>query len=190
MNLRRASLVIAGVLLGAAAPVTAAQASSASSHPAQATRFAAQATSYQNATIARALSHSSSGTRIGPGMVEWHNGSVRMIVPQTPDTGSDNCPDLIITDTWTCVYNKKNFKGTQLQFKDAGKYQDLFSYVSNWVTRSWDNELAGRAWLNEFKTSNHGASECMSGHFTTDANYDGAARTDGWILLTTNDNNC
>lgn len=188
MRLRNALLVLAGVL-GILAPFAAqaAQAQPRTAHLSPAAQFVAEATPYQNAVIARTLRYSSSGTRVGPGTVEWSHGSVRLLVPRQPNTPTPDCPDLLAL-RYSCVYNATNFGGRQLEFKDPG-YKDLHQYQSNWTTRSYAIEQPGRSWLNQSKASNHGVSRCMSGD-SQDANYNGPAKADRWLLLTTNLSPC
>lgn len=191
MNIRRVFFAVAGAsLLAGVLPFASGVASAATSPPVA--RFAAEATSYQNATLAAALANNPSGTRIGPTQVEWNNGTVIMTVPATPNGSASSCPGASFSHPtgWTCVYNNTHFNGTRLQFADAGYYQDLEAYGGlRWNSHSYSNTRPFRSWLNQYTTADHGFSLCMEPN--------GAAGViaepiifDRWILLTTNSAHC
>jgi hypothetical protein len=73
----RSRLLALSAVAGAAVAASPAAASS------DATRFASEATAYQNATIASALGNNPSGVRTGPATVQWRGGAVVMTVPVT-----------------------------------------------------------------------------------------------------------
>jgi hypothetical protein len=191
--MRRANLAIvcaAAASLGgllASAPASAAAAGTGMSTFA---RYAAQASAYQNTTIAQALQRQPSGQRVSPSEVAWNGGSVIMAVPAAPFDSSPPCPSSFFTH-WTCVYNQTNWNGTQLQFKDQGYYQDLYAYGgSGWRTYSYDNELRQRTWLNQYESHTHsGISLCMSPQAIS-ADSAGPWSADRWIYLSTNGNPC
>ena len=146
MKIRKSSIimsVIATVILTMFASLTANAATTPSANNANA-QFAAEATSYQNSVLAKALINNPSGVRISPDKVEWNNGSVIMAVPAGPDASSPPCPNTLTTH-WTCVYNQTNWNGTQLEFKDQGYYQDLYAYGARHggQTRSTTNSVSG-----------------------------------------------
>jgi Peptidase inhibitor family I36 len=151
--------------------------------------YAAEATSYQNTTLGAALATAPGGVRISPNTVEWNDGAVLMTVPAASHAPSAAPATLPCDNGYTCVYNAPNLGGTRLQFRDAGYYQNLDQYVRGWQTRSWRNRYPDRAWLNQYKTSDHGASLCIQG-YTLGYNYTGPAKADQWILLTNNNAPC
>lgn len=180
-----AAASLSGLL--ASAPASAAAAKTGMSTFAQ---YAAQASAYQNTTIAQALGRQPSGQRISASEVQWNGGSVVMAVPATPNASSPPCPSSLFTH-WTCVYNQTNWNGTQLEFKDQGYYQDLYAYGgSGWKTYSYDNELRQRTWLNQYESHTHsGITLCMSPQAIS-ANSVGNWSADRWIYLSTNGNPC
>jgi hypothetical protein len=157
------------------------------------TSFAAEATSFQNATVSQAMTRAPGGVRTGPNQVEWHNYAVVMTVPSTSGgstlapNATDSCPAPIIGTRWTCVYDESYFNGTRLQFSDAGYYQDLWYYGgSDWETHSWSNTRGQRSWLNEYEShTDSGYSLCMTGNAHAGV-YDGLAASDRWIYLSSN----
>jgi len=151
--------------------------------------YAAEATSYQNTTLGAALATVPSGVRISPSTVEWNDDAVLMTVPTAAHPATAIPATLSCDNGYTCVYNEPNLGGVRLQFRDAGYYQNLDQYVKNWQTRSWRNRYPDRAWLNQYRTADHGASLCIQG-YTLGYNYDGPAKADQWILLTTNNAPC
>jgi hypothetical protein len=175
------TLVAAFMALGGAA------AAQATSGP-PASRYAQAATGYQNTVIRAALADNPSGVRVAPNKVEWNAGTEReviMIVPASPDEPAipNNCP-YSITEHWTCVYSRINFKGTQLQFKDCCYAQNLYAYGGKkWHTNSWVNNRHQKAYLWQYKSKPHGASFCMS-PVATGANSSGTSFShDQWIYL-------
>ncbi len=135
-----------------AAPGMAA-AATAPSHP----DYAAEATSYQNATLSAALARAPGGMRISPNTVEWNDYTVMMTVPATPDASTASPDTNPCWNQYSCVYNAPNQAGTRLQFQDAGYYQDLYTYGGpHWQTLSWRNRRPYRAWLNQYKPPSWG----------------------------------
>jgi hypothetical protein len=180
-------------------------------------QYSAQASQYQNRVIAAALQTNPSGTRIAPDMVEWNNDSVLMTVPTTSDgapgvatataatvrskrhrataaaTGGCPTPNWLGEGYyWECVYNQVDWHGTRLQFKDAGYYQDLWSYGGNsWHTESWSQTRGQRSWLNQYANHNSsGASLCMSGNAAGSDTASLSASWDRWIYLSDNYAHC
>jgi hypothetical protein len=161
----------------------------AATTPAKASGFAAAATAYQNSGIAQALRNDPAGVRVAAGEVEWDGGRVVMLVPASPDAKTNPCP-YSITLKWTCVYSRTKFRGTQLQFHDAGS-QDLWHFGGRkWVSNSWVNNRWQRAFLDQHRRKPHGNSLCMS-PVSTGANSSGTtASHDEWIDLTKNSAGC
>jgi hypothetical protein len=161
---------------------------------APATQFAAQATSYQNQTIAETLAGSPSATRIGPNQVEWKNGSVIMTVPATPNAGVGNCPTGgWFSDGWTCIYNDTRFHGTRLQFHDCCYAQNIYDYYQTgvWTTWSWSNTRGERSrlWQTIGNPSDHGYSLCMNPN-SASSHAAGFWMHDPYIYLGTDPNHC
>jgi hypothetical protein len=152
--------------------------------------FAVKASAYQNAAIAQAIQNNPAGVRVAADEVEWDGGKIVMLVPASPDATTNGCP-YSITLKWTCVYNRINFRGTQLQFHDAGSDQDLYSFGGKgWHTRSWVNNRWQRAYLYQSRAKHHGATMCMS-RVATGSNSNGdPASHDRWIYLAKSGSTC
>jgi len=159
--------------------------------------FAARATAFQNSTLRAAMARAPGGVRIGPAQVEWKHYTVLMTVPTAPvkstlqSNATDSCPAPFIGTRWNCVYDEHYFAGTRLQFSDAGSFQDLWYYAgSNWQTFSWSSTRSQRGWLFEHTDLRHGGyALCMTGNAHAGV-YDGPARTDRWIYVSSNQNAC
>jgi hypothetical protein len=188
VKLRRSSIVLCAIAT-LASSIVGAFVTSASAGATQRS-FAAQATNYQNSVINHALANNPTGIRVSAGKIQWNHGDVVMVVPKGPNYSSPPCPSTF-TSHWTCVYNQTNWNGTQLEFHDVGFYQDLYSYGgSGWYTRSFDNELNNRTWLNQY--ANHqasGISYCMSPNAIS-ANSNGSWSHDRWIYISPNNAGC
>jgi hypothetical protein len=189
MELRKPSILLCAIATLASCGLGVFQASANAATRAT-SPFAAQATSYQNSVIVKALANSPTGIRVSPSEVKWDNGDVVMNVPAGPDYSSPPCPSTL-TSHWTCVYNNTNWNGTQLEFKDVGIYQDLYAYGgSGWRTDSFDNELNNRTWLNQYENHSHsGISYCMSPNAISSDSI-GSWSPDRWIYISPNNQGC
>ena len=165
-----------------------------------AARFAAEATPYQNTSIARAMARLPGGTRVSPSEVKWPGGAVILSVGPSASTpapaGSpefaDDCPS-----GYFCVANGIDFTGNNWAFLNAPDEYGA-DYWIPWGEcpdgpgcdvgiHSWANNSGYRTWLEQFQDS--GNELCIS-NGNSESAYEGTDRNDYWILMTTNSAEC
>jgi hypothetical protein len=207
MKLRKALLAIIGTggLLLAVTPVA-----SATSLPAgkSAARFAASATSYQNATIARALARYPGGTRISASQVEWDHGRMIAEIPASSHTRVSLSPDLQYGNcyySYSCVYSGTGWGGfiweCASSYLNGGAYfcpiyNVGFGGTGKYEIHSWVNYTAYRAWLQENNShTNPGNEYCETPRIgdnnpTYNGNFQGVNDQDGWIWMSNNSAGC
>jgi hypothetical protein len=140
---------------------------------------------FQEGTITSALRDEPSGTQISASQVEWDHGNVIMTVPASADSGTGGCPA-----NWSCVYDGHFYEGTRLQFRDENRGEDLHRYGgSHWLSLSYSNTRAGRAWL--LPESHFGGSHqyCMSPHSAAGV-IPSPYPSDEWIYLVSTSRRC
>ena len=205
VNLRKAKLTTIGtgvlLLLLAVAPVA-----SAASSPAQtlATRFAVGATSYQNASIAKAMALVPDGTRVSACRVEWDHD--RMVfgvaasphgqVTLFPQQSVDNC-----AYGYACVFNAtlpgaNEGASCESSWLNGEPYFCQIADLGLGKIRSWVNFTSYRAWLQENDShTNPGNEFCEKPRISNstpsvDGNFTGPNEEDGWIWMSNNSAGC
>ncbi len=191
----------AGALLLAAAPVA-----SAASSPAQtlAARFAAGATRYQDAAIAKVMARVQGGTRVSAGRVEWDHG--RMVfgiaasphgrVALFPQQSVDNC-----AYGYACVFNAtlpgaNEGASCESSWLNGEPYFCDISELGLGKIRSWVNFTSYRAWLQENDShTNPGNEFCEQPRISNstpsvDDSFTGPNEEDGWTWMSNNSVGC
>jgi Peptidase inhibitor family I36 len=203
-------LARAGTFLGCAVVVVAITAGTAQAQiSGGAPRFSAEATSYQNAVIAKAMTHVAGGIRVSASEVTWDSGAVILSVPASADAPAniadspDNpggCPG-----GYFCVWTAANYGGVGVAFLNAPAYfednnESVQDYWIPWGDcnagepgcdvgeHSFANESGFRTWLEQYQDSGH--EDCISGNGQSSSDFTGPNSDDYWILMTTNSAVC
>jgi hypothetical protein len=172
-------------------------------------RFAAEATSFQNAVIAKAITRAPGGIRVSPGEVAWDRGAVILHVPASVDasaklvqaTGNPGgCPS-----GYFCIWTAVNYGGVGMAYLNAPAYfkdrnEGVAAYWVPWGDcgsgdpgcdvgeHSFANESGLRTWLEQNQDS--GNEQCISGNGQSSSNFSGTNADDYWILMSTNSAVC
>jgi hypothetical protein len=196
-------------LVGCAAVVVSLAAGTAQAQTSgSAPRYAADATSYQNAVIATAMARTPGGTRVSPSEVTWRGGSVILSVPTSAGASAkiadsaDNpggCPDY-----YFCIWPDADYGGDGYAFLNAPAwFEDHNEAIEDyWVPwgecgeypgcdtgeHSWANESGFRTWLEQYPDSGH--EQCISGNGQYSSDFTGPNALDYWVLMTTNSAVC
>jgi hypothetical protein len=193
---RRAATIAGCAIALSLAAAGAAQAQTSAAAPSSAARFAAEATSYQNASIAKAMAYFPGGTRVSPSEVTWPGGAV-LSVGASPSTSAaladspdfaDDCPG-----GYFCVATGANYTGNNWAFLNG---PDAYgeAYWIAWGAcpdgpgcdigiHSWANNSGYRTWLEQFQ--DHGNELCISSG-NSNSDYNGPDWDDYWILMSAN----
>jgi hypothetical protein len=200
VKIRKALLALIGAagLLIASAPVASAAATPAIP---SAARFAASATSYQNAQLAQALARHPGGVRVSASEATWDHGAVVVRVPvsaqakvaSTAVSSYQGCDY-----SYVCLYDGYGYTGVmtmcESSYYNGGPYfcdaTGCFSGCPG-PTKSWLNFTAYRAWLQQYPShTNPGNEFCMTprpdNSYPSGSNYNGSSATDLYIWMSNN----
>ena len=211
-RLRAPAVIAACTVALSLAGAGAAQAQASPAGPrSPAAHFAADATPYQNASIARAMRDFPGGTRISPREVRWPGGAVILRVGPSPTTSAapsdspefaDDCPS-----GYFCVATGAHYTGQNWEYLNAVEFDDEYDLglVDYWIPwgdcsgsppighgcdagiHSWANNSGERTWLEQFQD---GGNELCISNGQSNSDYTGADDNDYWILMTVNSAAC
>lgn len=198
------AIIAIGGLLFSAAP--AASASPAGGNRGE--RFAASATSYQNAAIAAVMARIPGGSRVSPGRVQWDQGRIIFGVAASPhgqvslfsSPTVDNC-----SYGYACVFTSTlpgavEGGACESSWMAGGSYYcpiyQLGFGSEGGKIRSWVNFTSYRAWLQENDShTNPGNEYCETPRISGSTpsvsdDFTGPNEEDGWIWMSNNTAHC